>query len=136
MSKLLHISPSKCIGCRTCEMACAFSHPADGKPGMSRIRIFPDPENRPSFSKVVVCLQCEEAACVTACPANALWRNPKTGAIYHVEDRCIRCRSCVIACPFGNMHWDPAPDLPIKCDLCGGDPACAKFCPSGALIYE
>ena len=134
--KLLHIYPQKCIGCRTCEMTCAFSHPVEGQPGTSRIRIASDPQGRPGFSKMTICLQCEDAGCVAACPANALWRDPATGAIYHKTDRCIGCQSCVLACPFGNMHWEEATNHPVKCDLCGGDPKCAKFCPSGALVFK
>ena len=134
--KLLHIHPKVCIGCRTCEMTCAFSHPVEGQPGTPRIHIASDPQGRPGLSKVTICLQCEDAGCVAACPANALWRDPKTGAIYHKPERCIRCRSCVAACPFGNMHWQETTDLPVKCDLCGGDPKCARFCPSGALVYK
>jgi len=134
--KLLHITPRLCIGCRTCEMTCAFSHPVDGQPGTSRIRIDSDPKGRPGRSKVAVCLQCEEAGCVAACPANALWRNPETGAVHHRPERCIGCRSCVSACPFGNMHREAATDSPVKCDLCGGDPKCTRFCPSGTLVYS
>jgi len=48
----------------------------------------------------------------------------------------IGCGSCVQACPFGNMKWDFVSSRPVKCDLCGGDPMCAKFCPEKALVYE
>ena len=41
----------------------------------------------------------------------------------------------MVACPFGAISVDPLTDRIIKCDLCLGDPACAKFCPTGAIEY-
>ncbi len=85
----------------------------------------------------LVCLQCAEASCVKVCPVQALRRNLDTGAIEVKKDRCIGCRLCTIVCPFGNIVIDQVEDLDksIKCDLCGGSPACAAFCPSQALEY-
>ena len=62
--------------------------------------------------------------------------------IYH-QDRCIGCRYCVVACPFGipKYEWDKPLPYVRKCDLCysrimnGQPPACAAACPTGALIY-
>jgi carbon-monoxide dehydrogenase iron sulfur subunit len=136
MKKTYTVTPALCVGCKTCEMSCAFAHPVKGQPGVSRIRIDADLQGRPGLSKVVVCLQCEEAACVAACPANALWKDAELGVIKHLEERCIHCASCVAACPFGNMHWEAKVQFPRKCDLCLGDPKCARFCPTGALRYE
>ena len=42
---------------------------------------------------------------------------------------------CVHACPFGNAVWDEASTKVLKCDYCAGDPACAKFCPTGAIEW-
>jgi anaerobic carbon-monoxide dehydrogenase iron sulfur subunit len=136
VSKLMHVTPSKCTACRNCEMACAFSHMHQGRPTTARIRAFADDEQREGHNAVVVCMQCEDAGCVKACPAHALWRKPETGAIYHVPDRCIRCQSCVAGCSFGNMRWEAAMEFPTKCDLCDGDPVCVKFCPTAAIEYR
>jgi Fe-S-cluster-containing dehydrogenase component len=81
----------------------------------------------------LTCLQCAEAACVKVCPTEALVRNAQNGAVEVNLDRCIGCRSCEVACPFGHMHFDRQNLIPIKCDLCGGAPACAAFCPYEAL---
>ena len=69
------------------------------------------------------------------CPTAALVRNAATGAVDMARERCISCRMCVAACPFGNMLWDEAYHCVQKCDLCGGDPKCVPFCPTGALSY-
>jgi anaerobic carbon-monoxide dehydrogenase iron sulfur subunit len=131
MSKRLQVTPARCIGCRTCEIACAFSHPADGGPGFTRIRAFP--VRPPEHGIPVVCLQCDAAACVSVCPTQALQRDDRTGAILVAEERCIRCRACVFACPWGNVGFDDRRSTVYKCDLCGGDPQCARYCPSRAL---
>ncbi len=133
--KLLHVYPQRCTACRNCEMACAFAHMEGNRPGLSRIQAQMGPHAQPPTNSVVVCLQCHEAACVKACPAYALFRNPETGAIDVVSDRCIRCYSCVAACSFGNMRNPSNQGFPLKCDLCQGDPACARFCPTKALVF-
>jgi len=135
-SKLLHVFPEKCTACRNCEQACAFAHLHEGRPTRSRIRADADSQQREGKNVLVVCYQCDAAACVAACPAKALWRDLRTGAVYHLEDRCIRCGSCVAACPFGNMRWEPLRQYPSKCDLCNGDPVCVRFCPTGAILYK
>ena len=136
MEKLFHVYPDRCTGCRNCELACAFSHTIEGKPAVARIKAFMDPEDRVGHHKVVVCMQCEEAACISACPSRALWRNRETGAVYHMEKRCIQCSSCVAACPFGNMRWETLNQYPSKCDLCDGSPVCVRFCPTKAIDYR
>ena len=44
------------------------------------------------------------------------------------EEKCIGCLACVDACPFGAIQINPDGDV-LKCDLCGGDPVCVKYCP-------
>jgi anaerobic carbon-monoxide dehydrogenase iron sulfur subunit len=132
--KRLLITPFRCIGCRSCEIACAFSHPLPGgAPGKSAIRTYAiEP---PDKGIPIVCLQCDSAACVVACPTAALARDERTGAILFNEERCIKCRSCEAACPFGNIHWDELAGGVVKCDLCSGDPRCVQFCPTKTLEY-
>ncbi len=128
------INPVLCTGCRTCELACSFAHSVDGK--MGRSRIYPLDGGMTDLWVPVACLQCEEAACIKSCLVNALRRNPETGAVELNEEICVKCMACVAACPFGCALHDQQHDLIIKCDLCGGDPVCAKFCPTKALEYK
>ena len=132
MQKTLVITPSRCTACRTCELACSFKHAEGRNPGISRIRAFMKGEGR---NMILTCFQCDDAACVKACPVEALVRNEETGAIEVNEERCIRCGGCRAACPFGHIELDRRGSLAIKCDLCKGDPACAAFCPTKTLEY-
>ncbi len=132
MAKRLFVTPYRCTDCKNCEVACSFVHTTDPrKPALTRVRAY---TLKHDIKSVVLCLQCEDAACQKVCPTDALERNPLTGAI-EVNDRCILCRACTIACPFGNIHFDEPNVEIVKCDVCGGDPACAKYCPTGALIW-
>jgi len=133
--KRLYVTPGKCIGCRTCELACTFVHSTEPGKGLRRSRVKVHDMGEENFVPVL-CLQCEEAACVKACPVEALTRNEETGAIDADPERCVRCMSCVVACPFGNIYLDPGNDTIVKCDTCGGNPACAMFCPTKALEYK
>ncbi len=132
MKMIYKVTVERCIACGKCELACAFAHGSEGKPSKTRINIF---KRGPELGTPVVCFQCDDAACAAACPTQALVRNEETGAIEMDRDRCILCRLCVAACPFGNMLWDEAYHLVQKCDLCGGDPKCVPFCPTHALEY-
>ncbi len=136
LSKKLYVTPDRCTACRNCEMACSFRHTRSQiNLGASRITahvVIPEERNVP-----LVCLQCEEAACATACPVGALARNEATGAIEVSDSRCVACRQCVAACPFGQVRFDSDRNRPFKCDLCGGDnPSCAAFCPEKALVWS
>jgi len=130
--RIFLVESQLCIGCGKCELACAFGHALMGRPGKSRISIFRlgDEKGVP-----IVCLQCHDPACASVCPTNALRRNKDTLAIELVPSLCIRCKMCISACPFGNMHFDDVFDLPAKCDLCGGEPKCVPFCPTGCLKW-
>ena len=127
------VKPELCIGCRTCELACSFTHSVNGKPGLSRI--YPLETGFKDLWVPVTCLQCDDPACAKSCLVDAITRNEETGAMDLDPERCVRCMACVAACPFGCSLHDAHHKLVVKCDLCGGDPACAHFCPTKALEY-
>jgi anaerobic carbon-monoxide dehydrogenase iron sulfur subunit len=132
MEMIFRVTVERCIACGKCELACAFAHGNGGTPSRTRINIF---RRGPELGTPVVCFQCHDPACAAICPTDALVRNPKTGAIDMARQRCIGCRMCVAACPFGNMLWDEMHHCIQKCDLCEGDPKCVPFCPTHALEY-
>ncbi|MCP3663374.1 MAG: 4Fe-4S dicluster domain-containing protein [Gammaproteobacteria bacterium] len=133
MLKTLSITPDKCTGCLQCEMACSFEHEGIFNPSKSRIKVFlfHDEGRYVPYT----CTQCADAWCKNACPTGAIQINSSTGAKEVSDGACVGCKVCTIACPFGTINYNPDSGKVIKCDLCGGDPACAKACPTEAITY-
>ncbi|BEV70864.1 4Fe-4S dicluster domain-containing protein [Paludibacterium sp. THUN1379] len=98
-------------------------------------------------STPVLCRQCDDAPCAKACPSGAIVR--REDSIQVLQERCVGCKSCMVACPYGAMDVTtvPAPGksvlksqaskaLALKCDLCidhPGGPACIPSCPTKCL---
>jgi len=133
MAKMLLISPDICTGCHSCEIACSQEHEGYYVPAKSRVTVYSWEDEL--ISVPMMCVQCEDAFCQKACPVGAISRDPNTGAMIVDNSKCIRCKMCMQACPFGGTGFDPLESRILKCDLCGGDPECVKYCPSGALTY-
>ncbi|HID86370.1 MAG TPA: 4Fe-4S dicluster domain-containing protein [Anaerolineae bacterium] len=131
MNKVLVLDPAKCTGCRSCEVACSTVKTGEANPYASRIRtvLFQDE----GFFYPNVCLQCETPYCALPCPTRALWKDRETGLVEFAEERCVGCKLCLVACPFGAISM--VETVSAKCDLCAGDPICVKFCQFGALSY-
>ena len=130
MSKKLMVIPEQCSGCRICELVCAIKHFGVNNPKKSAIKvltIYPHPVVR----MPIVCSQCKVLTCAQVCPVDALQRSD--GVMQLDKEKCISCYKCVDACPFGAIYVHEDYDLPILCDMCGGDPECVKKCPTGAL---
>ncbi len=89
------------------------------------------------------CLHCNDPSCVSACPVSAMIKDPETGIVRHDPGRCIGCRYCVFACPFGipKYQYDNAFGKIAKCELCshrlaeGALPGCVSACPTGATLF-
>ena len=133
MTKRFMIRPALCIGCRTCELACSLTHQEKKTPGRSRI--YPLTVGKEQWVPIA-CLQCDDPACVKSCLVDAMRLNEELGYIELLQERCIKCRACVAACPFGCSLVDEEQEIIVKCDLCEGNPACARFCPTKALEYK
>jgi len=146
MAKMIAVNIEKCMGCKSCEFACAVAHSTtknpesiikDGeKPGY---RITVEAYGRNAIP--VNCSHCEEAACMMACPTGAVYRNSDKEPVLFDKQRCIGCKMCLQACPFGVITVSLDGKGILKCDLCaerlskGQDPACVTSCPTGALRF-
>jgi carbon-monoxide dehydrogenase iron sulfur subunit len=130
--KVLKIEPHKCTGCMRCELACSYENTGSFQPAKSVIRVSAL-EAHTSYAPYT-CVQCAEGWCMTACPVDAITISPLQAKIV-LEDQCVGCKLCTIACPYGTMHYDLDSHKAIKCNLCGGDPACAQACPTAAILW-
>ncbi|TEB08086.1 Anaerobic dimethyl sulfoxide reductase chain B [Pelotomaculum schinkii] len=122
MSKILLISPKKCNNCKTCEAVCSNS----------AVNVITFEEVRASVP--VMCMQCEDAACMKVCPNRAISRD-ENDAVVVDPNKCIGCKMCISACPMGNIHYSFSQKKIMKCNLCDCNPACAKYCPTRAIEY-
>lgn len=129
--RALEIHPDKCTGCKQCELACSWVQVGQFQPAKSliRVQVFDEQASYAPYA----CLQCDEAWCMHACPVNAIDVDASTGAKIVIDEVCVGCKLCVIACPFGTIFYDKGQDTAAKCDLCAGDPACAHACPTDAI---
>ena len=131
MTKVLIIDAAKCCGCRLCESACSLTNAGEAGIYKSRIRNIRFPDEY--FFSPSVCHQCESPSCALVCPTGALSKNPDTGVVGVDKEKCVGCKMCLVSCPFGGIYM--VESKIVKCDLCGGDPMCVKFCRNEALTY-
>lgn len=122
MSKILMISPEKCNNCKTCEAVCPNS----------AVNVITFEEV--AISVPIMCMQCEDAACMKVCPRGALSRNENNVVAVDLN-KCIGCKMCISACSMGNIHYSSGQRKIMKCNLCDSNPACAKYCPTRAIEY-
>jgi anaerobic selenocysteine-containing dehydrogenase/Fe-S-cluster-containing dehydrogenase component len=137
------IDLERCIGCKSCEVACKAEHGLGPGENRNRVVWLGDTEMPKLDFLTLSCQHCERPACLRACPVapKAIMKDPDTGVVRIDETRCTGCGECVIACPYGAMGYDPVDHHAIKCDLChdrrdaGLKPACATVCPGSAITY-
>jgi len=130
MEKMILVEPDKCTGCRICEMICSFksSNWNNFNPCQSSVRIIKVEEL--GVDLPVLCLHCEDPLCVDVCPMGAI-KKTTDGIVRLDRDLCRGCKACLMVCPYGAIslfHGEM-----VKCELCDGDPMCAKWCPTDAI---
>ncbi|MDO8473120.1 MAG: 4Fe-4S dicluster domain-containing protein [Dehalococcoidia bacterium] len=133
MNKVLAIDAHKCTGCLSCVAVCSMQHTGASSLALSRVQVVSD-EPR-GIHVPMMCQHCEDAPCVAVCPTRAMSPSQTGGGVVLDYSLCIGCRYCAQACPFGAIGLDPQPMKVFKCDLCDGNPACARFCQPQAIEF-
>jgi formate dehydrogenase iron-sulfur subunit len=143
MSVGLLFDATRCIGCEACSAACKEQNdlplPIERE---TTAYTFTTVSSRAGLHVRSLCMHCLEPTCVSVCPVAALSKTAQGPVVYDAR-RCIGCRYCIIACPFGvpKYQWDRAVPVVGKCTLCadrigqGLPTACAAVCPTGATMF-
>jgi formate dehydrogenase iron-sulfur subunit len=150
MNAAILTDTTKCIGCLTCVSACKDENHLG--PDVPRRWDLDDGLSARNWTAVVdgpghefvrkQCRHCLEPACASACPVSALHKTA-AGPVIYDSSRCMGCRYCMMACPYGIPRYDWDAEVPYvrKCILCynrlmhGRQPACTEACPTKATIF-
>lgn len=126
MNRFIMVNSQQCLGCHACEVACVMAHNGEQhvlsqRHFQPRITVIKHQQQR----SAVTCHHCEDAPCARSCPNGAI--NHDNDSVQVNPQKCIGCKSCVVACPFGTMQIVLTPvakgkvkATAHKCDLCQG----------------
>ena len=132
MAKRLFIDLNKCDACEKCAVNCAYFYRAQMTDhGMLALR------ELATFA--LICRRCEEPSCVAACKFEALERQAD-GVLKRHNLRCVSCKCCSHACPFGTIYPETLPFYVSKCDFCAmtgsEEIPCTIACPKKAIEFR
>lgn len=147
MSQLyFYFDQTRCISCNACVVACKDWN--NIKPGVRNYRNLTLTETG-SFAKgtttvyplVYSCNHCAEPSCLTACPANAIYKRAEDGVVLIDHEKCAGVGDCIKACPYSAIHLENTVhgEQGFKCTFCwdrlpqGKRPSCVMACPQRAL---
>ena len=159
IAKLIDVS--KCIGCKACQSAClewndlreevgvnhgVFDNPLDLSSNSLTVMRFtewmnPETENLEWLIRKDGCMHCADPGCLKACPSPGAIVQYSNGIVDFDHDKCIGCGYCVKGCPFNIPRISKVDNKAYKCTLCsdrvavGQGPACAKACPTQAIVF-
>jgi formate dehydrogenase iron-sulfur subunit len=145
------IDVTRCNGCQSCALACkevnnrpnpTVEPTALSSDAYTFIDLRSNTDSVETLNVKRQCMHCQHPACASACTVGAL-RKTAEGPVVYDSQKCIGCRYCQYACPFGvpTYDWDNPLGLIHKCELCverleqGELPACVSSCPAGALRF-
>lgn len=161
MAKGVLVDITRCIGCRSCQIACKQWHELPAQQSKMTGE-YNNPQSMSADCYTVIrflekgdsplptwhftkdqCMHCKAPACVSACPVGALQKT-SDGPVIYDQFKCIGCRYCMLACPFNipKYEWDTTNPWIQKCDFCadriqqGLEPACVKACPMNVMYFD
>ena len=146
-----HIDQNYCTGCKACQIVCIDKHDLPEGVRWRRVAEYTDgafTENTDgsygaevfTYYTSISCNHCADPICVKVCPTTAMHKGDN-GIVSVDPDKCVGCRYCEWACPYGAPQYNSQVGKITKCDFCadylaeGKDPACVAACPSRVLEY-
>ncbi len=139
------ILEGRCIDCERCMEACAKTNdvPDYGYRTTILEKDVPDAIGRKREFIPVLCNQCNNPPCVRACPTKATYKDKQNGIVMMHYEKCIGCKTCVLACPYNARYFNEEKHAIDKCNFCfdtrlsKGEKltACAAACPAGVRIF-
>jgi formate dehydrogenase iron-sulfur subunit len=160
MNSAILVDLVRCMGCRSCQVACkawnelsaeithclgSYDNPASFSADTWSLVRFREIEDAGTLDWVFTklqCRHCDSPGCVAVCPVGSLVKTPEGPVIYD-DQKCIACRRCQAACPFGVPSYEGQEKQGVmrKCTFCaeriadGLEPACVKTCSTDALVF-
>ncbi|HLD82699.1 MAG TPA: 4Fe-4S dicluster domain-containing protein [Candidatus Omnitrophota bacterium] len=144
-TKKIFCDITKCVGCKTCELACAVEH-AVTKDLFLAVLEYPKPIKRIDSQFIerdvfhsIGCQHCDDPPCIEACMAGCISKDKKTGKVDIDIERCVGCWMCIMVCPFAAISRQYTKEnKALKCDLCPqrDNPSCVDYCPTKALSFK
>ena len=151
--KRVYVDISRCMACKTCELACSTGHSpvrrsgipitmdlysaaAEARESHRRIHLLNVSSGYyPNITMPFQCRHCENPPCMAGCMVDAIYKSD--GRVLVNLDKCIGCRMCMMLCPYGAIDFIADIGKVVKCDLCPDEPEplCVSSCPTKALMY-
>lgn len=141
--KTLVIDLDRCTGCFACEAVCKMENNVPLGTYYNRVLSIGPVGKFPNLKQYflpTVCQNCRDAPCVKVCPTGASYKT-EDGQVLVNKEKCIGCKMCMAACPYGARSVNTETNVVEKCTLCrhltekGEDPACVKVCCTGARFF-
>jgi tetrathionate reductase subunit B len=155
MGKVMLIDLAICNGCHNCQVACKDEHVANDWTPIAK----PQPDTGQFWNKVInlergtvpkvqvtyhhtICQHCQEAPCIAACKAGAIYRRPD-GIVIIDPEKCRGNQLCLEACPYENViYFNDDLNIAQKCTFCAhlidrgwSETRCSDACPTGAFTF-
>jgi Fe-S-cluster-containing dehydrogenase component/DMSO reductase anchor subunit len=130
-----------CSGCKACVVACNSLNGLDENETWRDVGLLFGSSGTDPFLQHVTaaCHHCLDPACLNVCPVRAYEKDSQTGIVRHLDDQCIGCQYCILACPYDVPKYNATRGIVRKCDMCsnrlavGEAPACVQSCPNSAI---